>query len=70
MTFVVFCLQNVISVAHNSVRFRANLPFNTVVLFVPQQEAWVVERFGKFHRLLEPVISLSFIPFFVFTFLM
>ena len=24
-------------------------------MFVPQQEAWVVERFGKFHRLLEPV---------------
>lgn len=28
---------------------------NTVVLFVPQQEAWVVERMGKFHRILEPV---------------
>lgn len=29
---------------------------NTVVLFVPQQEAWVVERMGRFHRILEPVI--------------
>lgn len=28
---------------------------NTVVLFVPQQEAWVVERMGRFHRILEPV---------------
>lgn len=30
---------------------------NTVVLFVPQQEAWVVERMGRFHRILEPVIA-------------
>ncbi|KAM9262115.1 stomatin-like protein 2, mitochondrial isoform 2-T2 [Morus bassanus] len=27
---------------------------NIGVLFVPQQEAWVVERMGKFHRILEP----------------
>lgn len=26
--------------------------------FVPQQEAWVVERFGKFHAVLEPGLSL------------
>lgn len=26
-----------------------------MVLFVPQQEAWVVERMGRFHRILEPV---------------
>jgi len=55
-----FCLQNLIGVAHNSVRFRSGLPINTVVLFVPQQEAWVVERFGKFHRVLEPVSRVSF----------
>lgn len=30
---------------------------NIGVLFVPQQEAWVVERMGKFHRILEPVRS-------------
>lgn len=30
------------------------LPVNTVVLFVPQQQAWIVERFGRFHRILEP----------------
>ncbi|XP_060585416.1 stomatin-like protein stl-1 [Ruditapes philippinarum] len=29
-------------------------PFNTVILFVPQQEAWVVERFGKYHATLNP----------------
>ena len=26
-----------------------------VINFVPQQEAWVVERFGKFETILEPV---------------
>lgn len=26
------------------------LPANTVIRFVPQQTAWVVERMGKFHR--------------------
>jgi len=35
---------------------------NTVILFVPQQEAWVVERMGKFHSVLEPGINLL-IPF-------
>ncbi|XP_074850547.1 stomatin-like protein 2, mitochondrial isoform X2 [Carettochelys insculpta] len=30
---------------------------NTMVLFVPQQEAWVVERMGKFHRILEPGLN-------------
>uniref|UniRef100_A0A914PMN5 Uncharacterized protein n=1 Tax=Panagrolaimus davidi TaxID=227884 RepID=A0A914PMN5_9BILA len=27
---------------------------NTVINFVPQQEAWVSERMGKFHKVLEP----------------
>ncbi|KHN88993.1 Stomatin-like protein 2, mitochondrial [Toxocara canis] len=31
---------------------------NTVVNFVPQQEAWVVERMGKFHKILEPGFNL------------
>lgn len=31
-----------------------NLPFNTGVVIVPQQRAWVVERFGKYFRTLEP----------------
>lgn len=33
------------------------LPTNTIVKFVPQQQAWIVERFGKFHRLLEPGLT-------------
>ncbi|CAH2296873.1 stomatin 2, mitochondrial [Pelobates cultripes] len=36
----------------------SGLPMNTLVLFVPQQEAWVVERMGRFHRILEPGLNL------------
>merc|ERR1719369_806097 len=31
---------------------------NTAILFVPQQEAWVVERMGKYHRVLEPGLNI------------
>ncbi|TLD31483.1 hypothetical protein PspLS_01765 [Pyricularia sp. CBS 133598] len=37
---------------------RERLPANTVVRFVPQQTAWVVERMGKFHRILEPGLAI------------
>ncbi|OXU19051.1 hypothetical protein TSAR_001366 [Trichomalopsis sarcophagae] len=40
------------------VREKATTPINTVVMFVPQQEAWIVERMGKFHRILEPGLNL------------
>ncbi|PKY43047.1 hypothetical protein RhiirA4_434384 [Rhizophagus irregularis] len=43
-------------------RNRARLPRNTIINFVPQQEAWIVERFGKFDRLLQPGLSVV-IPF-------
>lgn len=33
------------------------LPANTVIRFVPQQTAWIVERMGKFHRILEPGLA-------------
>ncbi|XP_069820955.1 stomatin-like protein 2, mitochondrial isoform X1 [Dendropsophus ebraccatus] len=36
----------------------SGLPMNTVILFVPQQEAWVVERMGRFHRILEPGLNI------------
>ncbi|KAJ3648822.1 hypothetical protein Zmor_020595 [Zophobas morio] len=39
------------------VRYRSYTPINTVIMFVPQQEAWVVERMGKFHRILEPGLN-------------
>ncbi|KAF1931047.1 uncharacterized protein M421DRAFT_3298 [Didymella exigua CBS 183.55] len=38
------------------------LPTNTVVRFVPQQTAWIVERMGKFNRILEPGLAVL-IPF-------
>ncbi|TNN78954.1 Stomatin-like protein 2, mitochondrial [Liparis tanakae] len=38
-------------------RWASSLPMNTVVLFVPQQEAWVVERMGRFHHILEPGLN-------------
>uniref|UniRef100_A0A8C2ZJ33 Stomatin-like protein 2, mitochondrial n=1 Tax=Cyclopterus lumpus TaxID=8103 RepID=A0A8C2ZJ33_CYCLU len=38
-------------------RWASRLPMNTVVLFVPQQEAWVVQRMGRFHRILEPGLN-------------
>jgi len=40
----------------------ASLPMNTVVRFVPQQTAWIVERMGKFNRILQPGLALL-IPF-------
>lgn len=59
--------------AINSSRFVSNvttlnffqkerLPSNTVVRFVPQQTAWIVERMGKFHRILKPGLAIL-IPF-------
>lgn len=41
---------------------RPALPANTVVRFVPQQTAWIVERMGKFDRILEPGLALL-VPF-------
>lgn len=41
---------------------RPSLPANTIIRFVPQQTAWIVERMGKFHRILEPGLAIL-IPF-------
>ena len=41
---------------------RKRLPANTLVRFVPQQTAWIVERMGKFNRILEPGLAIL-IPF-------
>lgn len=38
------------------------LPSNTIIRFVPQQTAWVVERMGKFHRILDPGLAIL-VPF-------
>lgn len=37
---------------------RSSLPANTVVKFVPQQTAWIVERMGRFNRILEPGLAI------------
>ena len=37
---------------------RQSLPANTIVRFVPQQTAWIVERMGRFNRILEPGLAI------------
>lgn len=41
---------------------KPSLPANTIVRFVPQQTAWIVERMGKFSRILQPGLAVL-IPF-------
>jgi hypothetical protein len=41
---------------------KPSLPANTVVRFVPQQTAWIVERMGKYNRILEPGLAIL-VPF-------
>ncbi|CAK7896559.1 hypothetical protein CAAN1_03S04192 [[Candida] anglica] len=36
---------------------KEKLPANTIVRFVPQQTAWIVERMGKFNRILPPGVA-------------
>jgi len=37
---------------------RPSLPANTIIRFVPQQTAWIVERMGKFNRILAPGLAI------------
>lgn len=41
---------------------RPALPANTIIRFVPQQTAWIVERMGKFNRILQPGLAIL-LPF-------
>lgn len=41
---------------------RPALPANTIIRFVPQQTAWIVERMGRFNRILEPGLAIL-VPF-------
>lgn len=41
---------------------RSSLPANTIIRFVPQQTAWIVERMGKFNRILQPGLAIL-VPF-------
>ncbi|CAF2740971.1 unnamed protein product [Rotaria sp. Silwood2] len=53
-------LQRVITTAtiEQQYHLHSRLPFNTIILFVPQQEAWVVERMGKFYKTLNPGLNI------------
>lgn len=42
---------------HQTYRYYSRSPMNTIVLFVPQQEAWIVERMGKYHKTLSPGLN-------------
>lgn len=44
------------NVQHQQKRL-ASARVNTVIIFVPQQEAWIVERFGKFSRTMTPGLN-------------
>jgi len=37
---------------------RKALPHNTILKFVPQQEAWIIERFGKYSSTLQPGLNI------------
>ncbi|KAI9896670.1 hypothetical protein N3K66_008842 [Trichothecium roseum] len=37
---------------------KPRLPANTIIRFVPQQTAWLVERMGKYHRILPPGLAI------------
>ncbi|GAB6031227.1 Stomatin-like protein 2, mitochondrial [Chamberlinius hualienensis] len=39
-------------------RFRSTLPMNTIILFVPQQEAWIAERMGKYYKTMQPGLNI------------
>ena len=39
-------------IQQQSLRYRHSARLNSAVVFVPQQEAWIIERMGRFHRIL------------------
>ncbi|XP_012539219.1 stomatin-like protein 2, mitochondrial [Monomorium pharaonis] len=39
-------------------RYKPLNPINTIIMFVPQQQAWIVERMGKFHKILDPGLNI------------
>ncbi|MES1903432.1 MAG: Stomatin-like protein 2, mitochondrial, partial [Paramarteilia canceri] len=54
-------------IMNHTVKMATGLPGNFArarsihmgVVFVPQREAWIVERFGKFNRILDPGLNLA-----------
>lgn len=39
---------------------KSSLPTNTIIRFVPQQTAWIVERMGRFNRILQPGLAILY----------
>lgn len=52
--------HNHLNIAGFSIRHAAAM--NTIINFVPQQEVWIIERFGKFHRTCEAGLQVV-VPF-------
>uniref|UniRef100_A0A0K0F9D3 Stomatin-like protein 2, mitochondrial (inferred by orthology to a human protein) n=1 Tax=Strongyloides venezuelensis TaxID=75913 RepID=A0A0K0F9D3_STRVS len=46
----------------HSIRRTTSNVTNTIINFVPEQEAWIIERMGKFHRTLKPGLNIV-LPF-------
>eukprot|EP00112_Aurelia_sp_Birch-Aquarium-sp1_P001705 Seg1186.3 transcript_id=Seg1186.3/GoldUCD/mRNA.D3Y31 product="Stomatin-like protein 2 mitochondrial" protein_id=Seg1186.3/GoldUCD/D3Y31 len=52
-------LQKILASSYMSgIGKRRAMPVNTVIKFVPQQEAWIIERFGKYHKTLKPGLNI------------
>ncbi|CAG2111501.1 unnamed protein product, partial [Medioppia subpectinata] len=47
-----------INVHKTLVRLRHTARINTIVVFVPQQESWIIERMGRFNKMLEPGLNI------------
>ena len=55
-------IQSIIRHSFSSSSNSNHLPINIGICIVPQQKAWVVERFGRFSKVLNPGLHLL-IPF-------
>lgn len=61
-TYVSNLSKNSLTINYTPIREKHGLPFNSIIVSVPQQEAWIVERMGKFNKILEPGLNVLF-PF-------
>ncbi|RLU14752.1 hypothetical protein DMN91_012639 [Ooceraea biroi] len=50
--------RRMLSSSSQASRYRPSTPINTIIMFVPQQQAWIIERMGKFHKILDPGLNI------------
>lgn len=50
--------RKMLSSATQNSRYKPTTPMNTIIMFVPQQQAWIIERMGKFHKILDPGLNI------------